>query len=76
MNMPIKSWDPRKPLIVAALKAASNCRKITMVRETDTHYEGNAMYPNVGGVCGTVAVKKADVAVQPYVKPGPGSGLV
>jgi hypothetical protein len=32
MSKPIKSYDPRKPAIVAAIKKASNCRKVTNVR--------------------------------------------
>lgn len=37
---PVKSTDPRKPAIVAALKKASGCSKITNVKEyieTATH---------------------------------------
>lgn len=41
---PIKSSDPRKPAILAALKAKANCRKVTMVAETATHYMGSAMW--------------------------------
>jgi hypothetical protein len=39
----------------------SNCRKITQVIETDTHYTGTAMNPNPGGVCGHVSVEKSRV---------------
>lgn len=45
MNKPIKSTDPRKPAIVAALKEISGHRKVTSVTQVgpDT-YEGNCMY--------------------------------
>jgi len=47
MAKPIKSRDPRKPRIVAELKRASNCRKVTNVRELSPGvYEGSCMWPN------------------------------
>jgi hypothetical protein len=43
----IKSTDPRKPAIVAALKQKSGCRKVTTVLEIAPGvYEGNCMNPN------------------------------
>lgn len=49
MNKPISSRDPRKPAIVAALKRASNCRKVTNVRENGPDsYVGDCMWPNTG----------------------------
>jgi hypothetical protein len=47
----IASYDPRKPAIMAALKRASNCRKVTTVRELKTGgFTGNCMYPNSSGI--------------------------
>jgi hypothetical protein len=47
----ITNSDPRKPVIVAALKAASNCRRITLVRlDPKTGLaEGNCLHPNDPG---------------------------
>lgn len=39
----IKSTDPRKPLIVAALCKASGGTRVTNVRETDDRYVGDCM---------------------------------
>lgn len=49
----VTSSDPRKPAIVAALKAVSACRKVTSVVEVAPNtYQGNCMNPNAGGVPG------------------------
>ena len=47
----IKSTDPRKPLIMAAIKRKANCRKVTCVAyEPDTNtFSGVAMWPNPEG---------------------------
>jgi hypothetical protein len=45
----VPSYDPRKPAILAALKKASNCRKVTSVREGKTGFYGNCLNPNNGG---------------------------
>lgn len=44
MNKPITSNNPAKPRIMAALKAAHNCTRITNLRQVgvDT-YEGNCL---------------------------------
>jgi hypothetical protein len=58
MSKPIKSTDPRKPAIVAALKRASNCRKVTSVRQIgESEYAGDCMNPNAADSrVGTVTV--------------------
>lgn len=49
----VKASDARKAAVVAALKAASNCRKVTLVTEASPNtYRGNCMNPNAGGVPG------------------------
>lgn len=40
----VHSRDPRKPAIVAALKKASNCRKVTTVCETSAGFTGNCIW--------------------------------
>lgn len=40
---PVLSRDPRKPAIMAALKSASGCRKVTMVTALADGYAGNCM---------------------------------
>ncbi len=46
----VHSNDPRKPRIVAALKKASKCRKVTNVREYPEYgtFEGDCMWPEEG----------------------------
>lgn len=47
MSKPIKSRDPRKAAIVAALKQVSGCRKVTSVSEVALGvYEGTCMWPS------------------------------
>lgn len=59
----VVSRDPRKPFIMAALKAASGCRKVTMVQELKTGgYSGNCLNPNADGVTGFWFVPTTDVA--------------
>ena len=49
----VASYDPRKPAVMVALKAASNCRKITQVRELKNGgFSGNCLNPNRGGTPG------------------------
>lgn len=49
MKRPIKSSDPRKAAIVAALKAAHGATKVTMVVQVgDNTYEGHCMRPLPG----------------------------
>ena len=44
MNKPIKSNDPRKPMIVATLKRVNGCTKVTNVRQTAEHvFTGDCM---------------------------------
>jgi hypothetical protein len=66
---PIKSYDPRKSAVVAALKRASNCRKVTNVRENGPdRYVGDCMWPNSGDAFpGTVQVvlSHADMKAAP-----------
>ena len=46
----VASYDSRKKVVVEALKKASNCRKVTMVRELKTGgFSGNCMYSNSSG---------------------------
>lgn len=46
MNIHVKSDDPRKPAIVAALKAKSGATKVTMVRQVGpTTFSGDCMKP-------------------------------
>jgi hypothetical protein len=41
----VVSYDPRKPAIMVALKRASGCRKVTMVKELAAGgFTGNCMY--------------------------------
>lgn len=47
---PVRSKDPRKPAVMAALKAASGCRKVTMVEELKAGgFSGNCMYGGTPG---------------------------
>ena len=41
---PVTSYDPRKKIIVAEMKRRSACSKITNVKETKTHFEGDPMF--------------------------------
>lgn len=45
---PVKSTDPRKAAIVYLLKMRSACTKVTNVKEADTHFEGDCLWP-LGG---------------------------
>jgi hypothetical protein len=46
MSKPIKSYDSRKPAIVAALKRVSGCRKVTSVKEIAPGlFAGTCMWP-------------------------------
>lgn len=38
---PVKSTDPAKKKVVAYLKTLSKARKVTEVKESETHYLGN-----------------------------------
>ncbi len=45
----VPSYDPRKPAVMAALKKASNCRKVTQVVEAYGGFVGNCLNHNPGG---------------------------
>lgn len=67
MNKSVSSRDPRKPAIVAALKEASNCRKVTNVAQVGPdHFQGNCMWPNEGkSIEGTVTVTWSPILGSP-----------
>lgn len=64
----IHSADPRKAAIVAALKAASGCRKVTTVKETkDGAFFGNCMNPN--GAASVQGFWQVDLKAPPVPPP-------